>query len=83
MGLLPSLATRRLTAVVFAPTEIGVEQAFGSDVIDVAGKTRDEVSLGIINAYVHAGLPNAYAPDGDVKISEVAGRRPLTRPTLS
>jgi imidazolonepropionase-like amidohydrolase len=41
--------------------KIGVEQAFGSDIIfDVPGKTRGEVSLGIIDAYVDAGLPKEY-----------------------
>jgi imidazolonepropionase-like amidohydrolase len=41
--------------------KIGVEQAFGSDIIlNVPGKTRGEVSLGIINAYIDAGLPKAY-----------------------
>ncbi|MEO8027159.1 MAG: amidohydrolase family protein [Bryobacteraceae bacterium] len=41
--------------------KLGVEQAFGSDIIfNVPGKTRGEVSLAIIDAYVEAGLPKAY-----------------------
>jgi imidazolonepropionase-like amidohydrolase len=40
---------------------IGVEQAFGSDIIfDVEGKTRGEVCLSILDTYVAAGLPNSY-----------------------
>ncbi|MFZ4986717.1 MAG: amidohydrolase family protein, partial [Blastocatellia bacterium] len=40
---------------------IGVEQAFGSDVIfDVEGKTRGEVCISILDTYVAAGLPNGY-----------------------
>lgn len=40
---------------------IGVEQAFGSDVIfDVEGKTRGEVCISILDTYVAAGLPNSY-----------------------
>ena len=40
---------------------IGVEQAFGSDIIfDVEGKTRGEVCLSILNTYIAAGLPNSY-----------------------
>lgn len=41
--------------------KIGVEQAFGSDVnFDVPGKTRGEVSLGIFDTYLEAGLPKAH-----------------------
>ncbi len=39
----------------------GLEMAFGSDVIfDLEGRTRGEVSLSIVDAYVDAGLPNSY-----------------------
>ncbi len=41
--------------------KIGVPMAFGSDVIfDLEGKTRGEVSLSIVDAYIEAGLPNPY-----------------------
>ena len=35
-------------------------QAFGSDVILDAGKTRGEVCMQIIDSYIAAGLPNSY-----------------------
>ncbi len=68
--------------------KIGVEQAFGSDIIfDVVGKTRGEVSLGIIEAYVDAGLPNAYilqmATSKAARLLGVDGQRGTLKPGLA
>lgn len=67
---------------------IGVEQAFGSDIIfEVEGKTRGEVCLSILDTYVAAGLPNSYLlrmlTTHAARLLDVATQRGSIRPGLA
>lgn len=67
---------------------IGVEQAFGSDIIfEVEGKTRGEVCLSILDTYVAAGLPNSYLlrmlTTHAARLLDVAAQRGAIRPGMA
>ncbi|NDD62808.1 MAG: amidohydrolase family protein [Acidobacteria bacterium] len=67
---------------------IGVEQAFGSDIIfDVDGRTRGEVCLSILDTYIAAGLPNDYLlrmlTTNAARLLDVSNRRGAIRAGLA